>query len=102
MKFLKVKLPCLKGLELDGYNEENGIAFEYQGIQHYIHQPHFQRNGENDFYEQIKRDKIKVELCSKNNIKLLIVPYKFDYRTPLKLEEYIRQQLALLNIRIIN
>lgn len=62
-------------LELDGYNEENKIAFEYQGIQHYKYQPFFHNNNINEFYEQQKYDAIKREFCKASNINLIEIPY---------------------------
>jgi thioredoxin-related protein len=71
--------------ELDGYNEENKIAFEYQGIQHYDYTPHFHR-VKGTFEAGQKRDNYKAEYCLINNIKLIIVPYKESKN----LEEYIK------------
>ncbi len=60
-------------LELDGYNEELSIAFEYQGEQHY-------RAGTRSYFTQDKvikiqkRDTLKKQLCNQNNISLIIIP----------------------------
>jgi hypothetical protein len=63
-----------KRLELDGYNEELRIAFEFQGQQHYKEVPFFKCTGHN--YVMVKvRDKFKVQRCLDNGVKLLIVPY---------------------------
>lgn len=70
-----------KLLELDGYSKELGIAFEYQGYQHFA--PAFNKSIE-DVLEQQERDLIKKENCKKNNIKLIIVKanrHRDDYFT---------------------
>jgi hypothetical protein len=59
-------------MELDGYNEELKIAFEYQGKQHYELTYHNQHNKLR--LEDIKRkDELKSRLCYENNVKLIIV-----------------------------
>jgi hypothetical protein len=63
-----------RSLELDGYNRELQIAFEYQGEQHYHFIPIF--HGTVDAFEkQIERDKIKAEICIKAGVRLVQVPY---------------------------
>jgi len=75
-----------KNLELDGYNEELQVAFEYQGIQHRQFTPLFHKSF-NDFKKQLERDEWKKKVCEKKQIKLLRIPdtIKFD-----DLEDYIR------------
>ena len=63
-----------KFYELDGYNEENKIAFEYNGEQHYIY-PHHWHRTEQQFIDLQSRDKNKAAYCIDNGIKLIIVPY---------------------------
>ena len=59
-------------LELDGYNEESKVAFEYQGVQHKRFDPHhFHRNGIKDFYQQQTRDAFKREKCKEKQIDLI-------------------------------
>lgn len=66
-------------LELDGYNPDLHLAFEYQGRQHY--EVVFTRQD----LKQIQfNDKKKAELCKKNSINLIVVPHfprnkKVDY-----------------------
>lgn len=77
------------GLELDGYNSELKIAFERHGRQHYY---------KNHIYHTdygIKRDKIKIDLCKKNGIKLIEIPY---FVKPKELQKYIYSQLKKQNI----
>lgn len=60
-------------LQLDGYNETLGIAFEHQGEQHYSHKTHFSSTP-----EKLKRrqanDAQKRKLCDEHGIKLFIIP----------------------------
>ena len=65
--------------ELDGYNEELKIAFEYNGKQHYEYVPKFHRNGEFDLEKQQQTDQFKQEECQKRGIILIIVPYNIKY-----------------------
>lgn len=59
-------------LELDGYNEELKIAFEYQGEQHYKLTYY---NGYNSvkLLDIQRKDALKIKLCKKNGVKLIIV-----------------------------
>jgi len=61
-------------LELDCYNEELGLAVEYNGAQHYKHIPYFHKNKE-AFLNQKYRDDMKRRLCIDNGIVLIEVPY---------------------------
>lgn len=61
-------------LELDGYNEELGIAFEYNGKYHYVY-PHEYSETKEVFNKRRQRDLIKYELCNLNNVYLIIIPY---------------------------
>lgn len=69
-------LNCItqKPLELDCYNEELGIAIEYNGRQHYEYTPMFHKSVDS-FRNQQYRDYMKKELCKKNNVVLISVPY---------------------------
>ena len=99
-KFPSVRPEFLKhdksglNLELDGYCEKLQMAFEYHGKQHYKYCPKFfHKKGKYQFEEQKERDKLKIELCIKNNIKLIIIPYCYDYQDEQKLREFITNSL---------
>lgn len=62
-------------MELDGYNEELKIAFEFQGKQHYEFVEHFHRNGLEDLENQKKRDQQKRLDCEKLGIRLIEIPH---------------------------
>jgi len=89
-KFSPRSPPFLEGLRLDGYNKELGLAFEYQGRQHYEIVSIFHPCGQNDLNNQQKRDREKRLLCVKNGVTLIIIPY---YADPL---EFIRNSLLSL------
>jgi len=75
--FIKRRPKWLCKLELDGYNEELKIAFEYNGKQHRDLTPFFHRTEE-DFWRQQERDMIKKDLCIKNGVKLFVIPDEED------------------------
>ncbi len=78
-----------KNLELDGYNDELKLAFEYQGVQHRKYTPMFHKSYR-DFVKQQERDQFKKEKCHELGIRLIEIPdtILFD-----DLETYIRQQV---------
>lgn len=59
-------------MELDGFNEELGLAFEYQGEQHY--KVTFDKR-EGVLSAQQKRDAEKAKLCRKQGVVLIQIPY---------------------------
>lgn len=61
-------------LELDCYNSELQLAVEYNGIQHYKYIPYFHKTKDS-FQNQKYRDYMKNEMCKKNGITLIEVPY---------------------------
>ena len=93
LKYQKKKPKFLNGLELDGYNKDLQITFEYNGPQHYKYIPHFHRNGIKDFLSQHLRDRLKKHLCKINGVELIIIPYIYDYRDEDKLYNFIYNDL---------
>lgn len=65
-------------LELDCYNPELQIAVEYNGEQHYKW-PNFTNQTYQQFLDQVRRDQLKVELCDRNGVYLIVVPYNVAY-----------------------
>ena len=55
-KFPPQKPKFLEGLQLDGYNEELHLAFEYNGNQHFQIVPFFHPQGQINLDSQIQRD----------------------------------------------
>jgi hypothetical protein len=82
-KFVKVRPHFMmntetgKPLELDLYNPELKIAVEYSGEQHYRYIPYFHKTYQH-FVKQKERDELKRELCKKNGICLIEVPYNVE------------------------
>ena len=72
----------LRGLQLDGYCPNFKLGFEYQGEQHYDPENYFHFGDLSSFHAQQERDRRKAMLCSKNGVRLLIVPcFVNDKRT---------------------
>lgn len=65
-------------LELDCYNDELKIAVEYNGEQHYKW-PNFTNQSYQHFINQVRRDTLKLDLCDKNGVYLIVVPYNVPY-----------------------
>ena len=84
VRFLKARPNCLgnkggKPMELDGYAPSLGVAFEYQGEQHYHYNPFFHENVE--LFEQGQAyDERKRRLCRRRGIVLLEIPYHIPHR----------------------
>jgi hypothetical protein len=76
-------------LELDCYNEELGLAVEYNGIQHYKFNKFFHRNHDH-FMAQKYRDDMKRRICKENGITLIEVPYTVKNEN---IENYLKKEL---------
>lgn len=77
VKFIKDR-NILDGLELDGYNDDLKLAFEYHGQQHYEHVDFFYSRGDVNLNDRIERDRFKEERCRELGIELLIIPYTIE------------------------
>lgn len=95
--FLKNPLTS-KNLELDGFAPNiptsigKGIAFEFNGSQHYFYTPKYHRSVE-DFEDQLYRDKLKKELCEKAKVTLITIPYNVE-----DLETFIVNKIHTLGL----
>lgn len=78
-----------RALELDGYNEELKMAFEYNGEQHYKSNHYFHRSYQ-DFVNQVYRDEIKIDICDRMGVYVITVPYNVPFND---IEGYIRYYL---------
>ncbi|MDE2103642.1 MAG: hypothetical protein KGL39_40765 [Patescibacteria group bacterium] len=89
-RFLKTRrLSWLSPLELDGYNEELNLGFEYHGVQHFKEIPFFHRTPD-AFEQQQERDARKQELCDDHLSGFVVVTYE----TPLvDIRRLVRSQV---------
>ena len=78
-----------RALEIDCYNEQLKLGCEYHGRQHYEHVP-FMHKTKDAFRNQQYRDQMKIQICNKLGIKLIIVPYKIKIQN---IENYIKSKL---------
>lgn len=78
-----------KPLELDCYNPTVQIAVEYNGIQHYVY-PNWAHKSRKEFESQVQRDAYKKEVCDREGVYLITVPYTVDYDL---IPDYIRSLL---------
>lgn len=92
--FPSVRIPNLNtktNFELDGYNEELKIAFEYNGYQHYKY-PNFFHADEAAFIKQQASDQYKKQYCIDNNITLIIIPYTIKQQD---IKQFILERLPV-------
>ena len=61
-------------MELDGYSEEIGVAFEYHGIQHYV-PVRFYQVTKQAVRQRQEDDTRKRDLCAQNGVVLFEIPY---------------------------
>ena len=65
-------------LELDGYNENIKIAFEFNGPQHYMYYPKFHKHFD-DFKKRQELDYLKEITCTEKGVTLISVPHTLNY-----------------------
>lgn len=65
-------------LELDGYNEELGIAFECNGKFHY--KPHAFTLSQKEHKYQLWKDHFKAQQCNRHDVYLISIPYTINKR----------------------
>jgi len=98
LPFPKIKPTWLRNLngylmELDGYCESTGVAFEHNGVQHY-REDLFCR----DLGKRIEDDARKKELCAEHGVKLIVIPPLFHVLRFEELGKFLVIQFAKLNI----
>lgn len=82
-------------LELDGYAEETGVAFEYHGQQHYEVIGH--TRSRKDLEKRQEYDQIKRDRCRDKGVVLIEVPYKVAIDD---MEEFIRNECNACGLRV--
>ena len=81
-------------MELDGYSEKAGIAFEYQGIQHFVKNAHF-HSGRVTLRSRQADDRLKAALCKQRGVVLLQIQYTVPHA---KLGHHIRALIGIHGI----
>jgi hypothetical protein len=84
-------------MELDGYCEELGVAFEHQGAQHYSSK---YLSASHDLAAVQKRDRRKRLLCRRYGVVLLLVPDLSDRLRVEKAKAYIVQRCLRAGIAL--
>lgn len=85
-------------LELDMYNDDLKLAVEYNGIQHYKFIEFFCQTIEG-FNKRVKDDKIKIDICKKQGVHLIVVPYTIPID---KICKYIFDEANKLELVTVN
>lgn len=80
-----------RNLELDGYNAELKLAFEHDGVHHYVF-PNTWHRTEEDFEQQTSRDRYKRKVCRNLGIYLITIPYDVPFK---EMRTYISSKLAI-------
>ena len=86
-------------MELDGYCEDLGLAFEHQGLQHYRELDNFLYSKE-QFIKRRRDDLSKRLLCQEHGITLIEVP-QVVYTLPLsRIQQYIIEQCTAQGVAV--
>ena len=86
-KFIGCK--SIKLLKFDFYLPNNNVCIEYNGRQHYESVEKF--GGKTELYNIQMRDKIKIDYCDNNNVKLIIIKY-----TDKNIDTILDQKLSVI------
>jgi len=103
VKFMKCRPKWLAGfssrsLELDGYNKDLGIAFEYHGEQHFNGNNYFYKNNTRSNIDKRKAyDNIKRKLCEEKGVKLIEIPFSIKQKDYFN---YIIEQCKKMSVKI--
>ena len=105
-KFPKARPVWLVGkkgrrLELDGYCESLGIAFEHQGRQHYSEESAFIKDS-SVLRDRIEADRLKTILCAENSVDLICVPEIGRFLKLDEAREFVLDEAAKVGIDVPN
>lgn len=86
-------------MELDGFNEELSIAFEYQGEQHFQEVDHFNRREET-FARRQEDDEKKRKICAEHGVLLIEIPYFIGANDlPNFIREYLKKDRPSIQLK---
>ena len=91
--------PKNQPMQLDWYSYELGIAFEYNGIQHYSYTKYFHKTKQ-EFLYLLECDKLKKELCDQEGITLISIRYDTDLNVR-SIANEIRKQNKKLYLELL-
>lgn len=98
-EFRKTRKVLQNGLELDGYSKELGIAFEYNGKQHY--EKSYFSNSIEKLKKIKKSDQIKIDECKSKGIHLIIIPYNI-FGDDCQLIDFLKNELIIRQINFLD
>jgi hypothetical protein len=82
-----------RALELDMYNKEHQIAFEYDGAQHDVYVPHYHQNEYHFAYRKLL-DRLKTEMCRDAGVLLIRINWKdVSVNDELRTAQYLERLL---------
>ena len=82
-----------RALELDMYNMEHHIAFEYDGAQHDVYVPHYHQNEYHFAYRKLL-DRLKTEMCRDAGVLLIRINWKdVSVNDELRTAQYLERLL---------
>ncbi len=85
-------------MELDGYNEELRLAFEYQGSQHYGVDGFF-LNDDAGFAKRREDDALKLKLCKAHDVTLVVIPFSVGWT---HMQDFVSARLTAEGVTIID
>lgn len=85
-------------MELDGYNEELRLAFEYNGIQHYDAVAHF--GGRKRLESLQGDDALKRKRCAARGVRLIVIPPLKTPRHRRRLKQLIKRECKAFGVRL--
>lgn len=107
-RFPKTRPSWLKGLkgislELDGYNSELALAFEFQGPHHNHHIPYFHDSKRRlgiRLSDQKKRDSIKRRKCKENRVRLIEISYSYSRKSIQELGDFLLDECRNFKFKV--
>jgi hypothetical protein len=97
--FPKVRSILNNAYELDGYNHELMIGFEYHGKQHFQYNKWW-HNSKDDFNKRVRDDERKMDLCQRMGIGLIVIPYYLE--TDIQKIVHIKDELSHHEVALSN